>query len=144
MMELQSRRQDGTFVTTFNGYPYHVTTDDPMYDAALAEAAILGDGLPFDEPPAAAPVTLDDYRRAIQAHVDASANERGYDSGSSCASYFRSTNSRWAGEATAFIAWRDAVWAFAYTELVKVEDGQRERPSVAGILAELPSLAWPH
>lgn len=86
---------------------------------------------------------LDDYRGAIQAHVDMTAQARSYDSGITCASYVGSTNPGWAAEAAAFVAWRDAVWVYAYTELAKVEAGTRPQPSVGEIIAELPAMAWP-
>jgi hypothetical protein len=86
---------------------------------------------------------LDDYRRAIQLHVDGTAQQRSYDSGITCSSYVNSTNLAWAAEAAAFVAWRDAVWAHAYAELAKVEAGLREQPSVAEIIDELPVIGWP-
>ncbi len=93
--------------------------------------------------PGAAPPTIHDFRRAIQAHVDATAQARSYDSGVTCSSYVNSTNEAWAAEAATFVAWRDAVWAHAYAELAKVESGQRGQPSVADIINELPAIGWP-
>ncbi len=61
-----------------------------------------------------------------------------------CSSYVNSTNVTWAAEAVAFVAWRDAVWVYAFAELAKVESGERPRPSVAEIVSELPPIAWPH
>ncbi|MBD3844879.1 hypothetical protein IED13_04160 [Bosea sp. SSUT16] len=99
-------------------------------------------------PPAPAPYpvlpTIDDYRAAIQAHVDATAQARNYDSGLTCASYVGSTNPAWAAEAAAFVAWRDAVWVYAFTELPKVQSGQREQPTIAAFLDELPVMIWPN
>lgn len=89
------------------------------------------------------PLTIDDYRLAIQALVDETAQQRNYDSGLTCASYVGSTNPLWASEAAAFVAWRDAVWAYAYAELAKVEGGQRPQPSVMEIVADLPVIIWP-
>lgn len=89
-------------------------------------------------------LTIDDYRLAIQSHIDATAGQRSYDSGITCASYVGSTNPIWAAEAAAFTAWRDAVWTHAYVELAKVEGGQRPQPAVETILAELPALTWPN
>lgn len=86
---------------------------------------------------------LGDYRSAIQAHVDATARARDYDGGVSCASWVASTNPAWAEEAQAFVAWRDAVWAHVFGELAKVEAGQREQPTVAALLDELPAMTWP-
>ena len=93
------------------------------------------------EPPA--PNPIDEYRRAVQQHVDATAQQRAYDSGVTCSSYVNSTNPDWAAQAATFIAWRDAVWSYAFTELAKVEGGARPQPSVAEILAELPTMVWP-
>lgn len=87
--------------------------------------------------------TLDDYRLAIQRHIDATARQRGYDSGVTCASYVGSTNATWAAEAAALIAGRDAFWAHAYTVLARVEAGERAQPTVAEFIAELPAIGWP-
>lgn len=86
---------------------------------------------------------IEAYRLAIQGHVDATAQSRRYDSGNSLAGYVASTNPVWAVEAQAFVAWRDAVWAYSYTELDKVLAGEREQPSVEAFLAELPAIEWP-
>lgn len=102
----------------------------------------LATGLPI-EPYAAPPLTIDDYRVAIQAKVDATARSRSYDSGITCASYVGSTNADWAAEASAFVTWRDAVWTHAYIELAKVEAGQRPQPTIPQIIAELPAIDWP-
>lgn len=95
--------------------------------------------IPFVAPP----IGIDDYRRAIQAHIDATAQAKDYDSGVTCSSYVNSTIPAWAAQAVAFVAWRDAVWAYAFTELTKVEAGQRPQPTVAEIVGELPAMSWP-
>ena len=87
-------------------------------------------------------VTEDDYRRAIQLHVDATAQSRRYDNGNSLASYKDSTIPQWSDEAVAFIAWRDQVWLYAYAELDKVMAGEREQPSVEEFIGELPKMEW--
>lgn len=94
-------------------------------------------------PPGVPDLTVDNFRRAIQAHVDATAQARSYGSGLTCSTYINSTNSAWAAEAVVFVAWRDAVWTYAYAELAKVEAGQREQPSIAEIVDELPAIGWP-
>lgn len=85
---------------------------------------------------------LETFRRAVQAHVDATAQTRDYDNGNSIAGYVASTNPIWASEAQAFVAWRDAVWAYAFAELAKVQHGAREIPTVEEFLAELPTINW--
>ncbi len=139
MMELQYRRPDGSFVALVNGLPYHVIEGDPLF----AEAQKNGGDLPLEPVPAPAPITLDDFRAAIQQHVDATAQKRSYDSGLTCSSYVASTNPTWAAEAAAFVAWRDAVWGHAYAELAKVEGGQRSQPTIDAFLSELPAMIWP-
>lgn len=51
-MEVLFKRPDGTFVAVVNGFPYHVTHEDPLYEEAAAEGA----DAPFEpvpEPPEA-------------------------------------------------------------------------------------------
>ena len=87
--------------------------------------------------------TVSDYEDAIQAHVDAAARTKLFRDGVTLASYVASANSQWASEAQAFVAWRDAVWTYAYQELARVQGGERTQPSVAEIIAELPLISWP-
>lgn len=89
------------------------------------------------EPPQPA---VEDYRSAVQAHVDAVAVSRLYDSGVSLASYTASTNPTWAAEAQAFVAWRDAVWAQVYGMWGNPPDPV---PSPAEVVAGLPEITWP-
>lgn len=97
---------------------------------------------PEPEPPTPEEI-IEGFRLAIQSHVDAAAQSKNYDSGNSLAGYVASTNPTWAAEAQAFVAWRDAVWIYAYAELDKVTGGQREAPSVEDFIAELPEMVWP-
>lgn len=95
------------------------------------------------EPANLPPLTVEDFRVAIQAHVDSTAQGRLYENGVSLASYVASGNPAWAAEAAAFVVWRDAVWLYAYAELARVEAEERVVPTVAELLAELPGIAWP-
>lgn len=105
-------------------------------------AAILASGAKIE--PYAAPLpTIDAYVSAIERHMDAVAIARGYRSADRCVSYIGSTNAAWAAEAQAMLTWRDMAWQYAYTELGKVQAGQRTQPSVAEIVAEIPVIAWP-
>lgn len=100
------------------------------------------DGSPQPDPYAPPPLTIDDYRNAVQALIDATAKERKYDNGLSFASYFNSTIAEWQAEARAFVAWRDAVWNFANEELAKVEGGKKP-PSLKTFMSKLPIVEWP-
>lgn len=97
---------------------------------------------PEPEPPTPEEV-IEAFRVAIQSHVDEQARFRRYESGNSLATYVNSTNLQWVAEATAFVAWRDAVWAYSYAELDKVLAAQRQQPTIDDFLDELPALVWP-
>ena len=76
---------------------------------------------------------------AIQSMLDRAAQAKGYDSILSAVSYKDSLVPRFAAEASAFKAWRDAVWEAATQQLAAVQAGQREAPaSFAALQAELP------
>lgn len=94
------------------------------------------------EVPEPAPA-LNDYKGAVVAMLDAKAQERRYDNAVSISTYVTSTIPSWSAEAAAFVAWRDAVWAYAYVELEKVMGGQRPQPTVEEFLGELPAIVWP-
>ena len=104
-----------------------------------------GEAWVYSPPQLTAEQLLELFRGAIQAHVDATAQTRSYDSGTSLASYVASGNAQWAAEAAAFVTWRDAVWIYTYAELDKVtaDPPQRDVPTIEDFLAELPAIAWP-
>lgn len=85
----------------------------------------------------------EDYAAAIQGHVDDVAREHDYRDGFALAGYATSTVPAWAAEARAFVAWRDAVWVYVYSELEAAQIGQRAQPSIPGLVGELPAIAWP-
>lgn len=83
------------------------------------------------------------FERAIQAQIDIVARARGYHDGVHAASYAASTVPTWAAEVAAFVAWRDAVWLYAHTQLAAAQAQEREQPTVEGLIAELPNIEWP-
>lgn len=83
-------------------------------------------------------------RAAVQLHIDATAQQRQYDTGVNCASYKDSTVPAWASEAVAFIAWRDAVWSTVFNRLQEVESGLAPVPSTPqDVIDLLPEMDWP-
>lgn len=88
-------------------------------------------------------LTAAEYAKAIQDHVDATARARGHNGPATLASYVSSTVPAWAIEAQTFVAWRDAVWVYAYGELAKVQAGIRPQPTVDEIVSELAPIVWP-
>ncbi|TVR06625.1 MAG: hypothetical protein EA385_15005 [Salinarimonadaceae bacterium] len=89
------------------------------------------------------PPTLDDYRRAVDSHVDAVAQSRGYNNAVALASYFNSTVPDWAAEAGAFVPWRDAVWSQVFDALATWQGGGEAPESPAALVASLPAIEWP-
>lgn len=80
---------------------------------------------------------------ALEAHVETVARQRQYSGGVSAASYVSSTNALWAAEAAAFVAWRDALWAWALQELSAVRAGAAIPGDPATIIAAAPTITWP-
>ena len=128
-----------------------VTHDDgsvlcvPIDAANRHYAELLASGVTIE--PAETPlVTEKDYSTAIQAHIDETAQLRpggGYADGVTASSYVSSTVPVWAADANAFVAWRDSVWIYAFTELAKAQAGQRSAPTVGDFIKELPAIKWP-
>lgn len=92
---------------------------------------------------APAPPSVKDFEAAVQSHVDAVAQSRGYTNGFAVITYENSAVQAWATEAAVFRAWRDAVWLYAYTQFGAVQSGARGVPAIAEFIAELPIIEWP-
>jgi len=83
------------------------------------------------------------YTEAVQAHLDSTAQDKGYDSIISLCTYATSTNAKFAAEGQAGVEWRDSIWTASYAILNDVESGARSEPTVDALIAELPQLNWP-
>lgn len=88
---------------------------------------------------AAQAALMEAIRQAVDAHVEATAKGRGYNSAAHCASYAASTVEAWAAEAAAFIAWRDDVWLAVFQGMGKPH--QDAKP--AAVVEALPQIKWP-
>jgi hypothetical protein len=113
---------------------------------------IGSDGMTLDEFVAAANAapTLSpresDYGRAVQAMLDAKAQERNYDSIATAVSYRDDPNATYAAEGSALFDWRSAVWTYGYTQLAAVKAGTRTPPSVVDFITEVEQncpFEWP-
>lgn len=76
---------------------------------------------------------------AVQSHLDAAAQARGYDNILSACSYAGAPNP-FQPEAQAFIAWRGAVWASCFAYQAEVLAGTRQPPTVDELIAALPVM----
>ncbi|MBD1552317.1 hypothetical protein [Pseudomonas typographi] len=84
------------------------------------------------------------FEKATQAHLDAAAQEHGYDNLMTAISYAdEPAVARFQADGKAFRAWRSLVWEYAYEQLSAVEAGTREVPTLEAFLAELPVLEVP-
>lgn len=79
---------------------------------------------------------------AVQAYMDAKAQERGYDGILSACSYVDTGVTRFDSEGAACREWRSAVWNKCYEILGEVLAGMRAVPTTAELIAELPELEW--
>lgn len=109
----------------------------------LDELAAAGISATTAPAPIIQPPTQESYVSAIQAHVDEAARSKGYENGFSLAGYVASTNPGWSAEASVFIAWRDSVWEYAYSQMSSIAAGLRPQPTIAGLVKELPVISWP-
>ena len=82
------------------------------------------------------------YENAVQAHLDAMAQTRGYDNTYTCLSYLSSTDEKWKRESNAFNVWRDNVWRKAHEILDAVLCGAIPQPTVEEVIAQLPKIEW--
>lgn len=78
--------------------------------------------------------------QAIQDHLDTKAQELNYDSCLSVCSYVDTGVEKFDAEGKAFRAWRSAVWNKGYEILNACLAGEREVPTEAELIAELPEL----
>jgi len=86
---------------------------------------------------------VDSIQTAIQSMMDKEAQSVGYDSLLSVCTYATSPNVKFQAEGQYFVARRDDIWTYCYTELAKVEAGTRAMPTVDEFLLELPALSLP-
>ena len=80
--------------------------------------------------------------QAVQAMMDAKAQEKNYDNIHTACTYANSTDETFRKEGIACVAWRDAVWRKCYDILAEVKAGKRAIPTIEELIAELPELEW--
>jgi hypothetical protein len=94
------------------------------------------------EESAALDVIEAEYESAIQAHLDSTAQSRGYDSMISACSYASGTHPKFSVEGQDCLAWRSAVWDAAYQIMQDVRSGARPLPTLQQVMSELPPMVW--
>ena len=81
------------------------------------------------------------YERAVEMHMDDTVAERGYSSIVSACSYAGAPNP-FQSEGIACLTWRGNVWAKCYEILAEFQAGAIDKPTVDGLISELPALVW--
>ena len=76
---------------------------------------------------------------AVQLHLDATAQARGYDSMLTCVSYVASLMSIWSAEGQAACDWRDACWDKTH----QIINSGGVLPTPDQVVAQLPVMVWP-
>ena len=74
--------------------------------------------------------------------LDSVAREKKYASAISCASYLNSKNVEWKGEASIFLEWRDAIYAYVIEQTELMSQGKRPVPTFEEFKKELPVIKW--
>ena len=132
-------------------------TADPADPAAGIDVAALveritqaGDAAPYIPPPPAEVAALalraalDRYTLAAQAHLDATARAAGYDSITNAISFAdEPAVPKFQQDGLAFRSWRSLFKAAVNQIKAEVEAGTRPAPTVADLIAELPTLTLP-
>ncbi|WP_320202806.1 hypothetical protein [Agrobacterium rosae] len=131
---------------TLRGYELHTVEPAeavPTGHRVISSSVQIVDGLPkwvnSVEPIS---VKIEDYKAAFDDRLDIVAQSKGYDNRLTIASYSGSTNPVWAGEAAAFIEWRDAALSSMFYQLAAVEAGG-QAPTLEEFVAALPEIVWP-
>jgi len=87
--------------------------------------------------------SIDDYKNAVQAHIDAVARKKDYENGFALASYVTDPKTEYASAAQTFVNWRSSVWGDAFETLAAVQSGAIPQPTIPELIAMLPAPPWP-
>jgi hypothetical protein len=129
---------------TYGWIPFTASPDDVEEHGREIFEALKDSAAPYVPLPPDPAQVKEAFRRAVQAHIDATAQSRSYDNGMALAGYVNSAVPPWKAEAEAFIAWRDQVWLFVFEKLAQVEAGEVEAPSSPeALIGWLPQIEWP-
>lgn len=126
------------YLQSFSDGYAHIRDDaEPLYNSAYiadseAAAQAIIDQLNLE-------YLIPQYTAAVQAWLDSTAQANGYDSMATCVSYHYSSVAQWSADASAGIAWRDAVWqaGFAWAEAAQASIPD-PIPSIDEFIAQLP------
>lgn len=102
---------------------------------------VAGGNTPSTPPLPTVQDVVNRFMPQLQSWMDGTAQQNGYDSVVSCVSYKDSGVAQWAQDAAAMIAWRDAVWQWAYQQQPTLDAMTPEQ--IAGLTPEYIILQAP-
>lgn len=125
---------------SFN-YWSHVLNERPYTEWQVEPDKVV---VTFDLIPLPLADQIEIYRREVSSHIDKVAQSKRYDDATSLASYVNSTNTEWAAQAVAFVAWRDLVWDHVFAVFEAALGGITPLPeSPTALMQSLPFIVWP-
>lgn len=144
---------------TFNGQTYltefalrqHLTMTDEQGEVfSVAVPAVDGDpaefwaryGVTYTEEDDPVSVKLRALEDGIQAHMDRTANARGYDSIYTAIGYLNSSVQRFREDAESALAWRDQVWVTCHRLLDQWKAGEIGELTLDEVIARMPGITW--
>lgn len=90
--------------------------------------------------PPARNLTPKDYENAVQNHIDATARTLGFDNIQTCTKYAGFDNA-FKTHAEALLTWNASCWLACRTIMAAVQAGTLTQPTIAELVAELPSFS---
>lgn len=127
--------------------PYGVCDGDAE-DTYCYKIWAIKDDLDIAEyvPPEPVMPTVDEIKQQItykiQVMLDTVAQQKGYDTGVSLASYATSTDDVFHEQANKFVAWRDQCWRTCYDYLDKFNNGEYVFTTIDDFIELLPKFEW--
>ncbi|KAB0566602.1 hypothetical protein C9383_15925 [Pseudomonas palleroniana] len=108
-------------------------------------SAVKGRPVAVDPPPLTWDQRKAEYLASVQAHLDTTAKNAGYNDLKDVITYAdEPAVPKFQADGVAFRAWRSLCWAFFYDQLTAIEQGKRKTPTSAELVAELPALVLPN
>lgn len=145
-MVTKARVEEGQVVELMTAEPFPdfhpslVWVEAPA-DVQVGWSYVSGQFMP---PKPAAPESIADaYIGALQQVMDSTARSRGYDDIKSAITYLQSSIPKFATEAKAMCAWRDAVWRYGLEEMRLVQADVKPLPAMEQFLFAMPQVEWP-
>ena len=126
------------------GYVYVTPTTPPAPNphCTVVEGTPVNNTQVWTQVPMSQQAVILEFTDALEAMYDAKAQEKKYDTRYTCA-LRAGYASAFQAEGLAFAQWMDTCNANAYTTMASVLAGQTPMPTVAGLLAQMPTFTWP-